>query len=593
MFFSNYGWLKHIFRNNNYFSILKETKNCVMFSTNSILCHKTYPQVKQPKHLPPSKMYDKFLHFSYSHFINNYKYKDCITNLIVLDTREVKPNLELSELENQITKSFVKIKLGSNWIEANILNLDSKSTLLAPKMSVPQSLSIMSAFHVLLGLKAFEKKMNFFPKLKYLWKKQLDQASSAQLVMILFFLCQSNSALTASFLNNLKRVKDELSFEEWVIVCHCFFKLKIKMPNSILDAICELTLKNFDSTDTYCIITILKAMRYAQFWNDTLWDKLASFVFLNAKKFNFIECAHFLASFSNIRFYDQLAFTAVEKRGVKLISNELNNEDKNYFEVHGSIRPRIKDIARFLWALSHVNHPCSLSSLTIFVDVHNKMSEDFDNNPHILVDYLVSLSVYGVYPEKILSLVFNKSFVQKCCDLKKAKPLHQLYYLSNSVKIEFPSYSGITIEENQLDDLSNFLKRPIFKELNNRLGLSSIEECLKDLFKASDEEVKCVSLLNHIKLASVTIKMSNEKYLLRLPNIFDINTIKCLDSPITSVEVLDSSVCLIGSYQPIGLLATKIRQLKMLGVRVICFTPEIVKDCLQSHSNLEKYVFRE
>jgi hypothetical protein len=269
-------------------------------------------------------------------------------------------------------------------------------------------------------------------------------------------------------------------------------------------------------------------MRLNDYSDEKFVEALKSFIKVHSNKFLFLECAHYLAFFANVSIYETEVYRyLVDERSSKLLevdSIELSNGEKL----------RSKDLARFLWSVSLMNHKLSQNLMTsICKHVESLMATDFVYYPHFLLDCLKSLIIMEIYPQNILLKALNsRKFIELFSVSKRDKLALDLYFILESIAIERPS---LKLERRTL--LYSIAKEPnknIKIECRNRPQLLKFSNLIKSKLNIS---VDINYIFSHFGIASILIKG-------------------------ISLEIIDQTLIIGNSSQHLnGLMQTKLRQL--------------------------------
>jgi len=326
----------------------------------------------------------------------------------------------------------------------------------------------------------------------------------------------------------------ELCSTDIAVLCHSLFKLKIKFKTipipSLFSNLVSEDIKN-NRIDKSHVLSIVKYMRLNEYSDEKLVDAIKSLIEVDSNKFSFIECAHYLAFFANVSLYDTSVFHILaDQRASKLLqldSTNLSNPQKL----------RSKDLARFLWSVSLVNHKLDQNLITcICKHIQSLMSTDFVNYPHFLLDCLKSLIIMGIYPENILlNLLNSEKLLKLLIASKRDKVALDLYFILESMAIERPS-----IKFSKRAFLYSIAKQPdksIKIECRTRPQLLKFRQLINQNQIQVKTNPQISYVLAHIGIASILVNG-------------------------TSLEVIDQTVKVANCPQHFnGLMQIKLRQM--------------------------------
>ncbi|XP_054716464.1 FAST kinase domain-containing protein 5, mitochondrial-like [Uloborus diversus] len=488
----------------------------------------------------------------------------------------------------------------------NVLKyLDEKCALSAERWNLDLTLRILDAWFIILGKNAFKRR--YYGVVTGIWGRKMKKCTKLHLILMLYFVGMSKTAppfLMEMIEDKMENFASQFTDEEWAIACVSFFKTS-KPFNSklLLDHSCNAAKNLLNSDDRFHLISILKCFRLSKHYDENLWCMLSEYIKNEYKAFNFVECAHFLAVFASQTLYEKELYDCLEYQGLKTVSSEENQdeEDHDYSKIHPSLRSRVKDIARFLWSISSMSHLAkaeTLESVSSLLENRFKLGE-FEPNSYILVDCLQSFIMLNYYPQNLIKNVLQLEFVNKIVFSDRAKPKYQMFFVLNSVQIEYPD--AIIKVKNR--HITTPIPKALSKELKERNGFQDLFEFLK---QSVSSNIKYCYIFPHIVIGGIILSTDLNSALnfpsgnKRISCNSAVNLINngilskhCIDifqegKTFTCVEILDPSVCIRGTTEPLGLMKAKIHQLKKLNFHVITLTPEEI-NTLISASNSENF----
>ncbi|XP_055949866.1 uncharacterized protein LOC129984110 [Argiope bruennichi] len=479
---------------------------------------------------------------------------------------------------------MANIKIDTSKYNTVLRYLDEKCALSVERWPLDLAFYVLDAWFIIWGPKMFRR--HYYSAITSLWGRRMKKCSKSNLILMLYFIGMSKEAppfLMETIEEKMETFASDFTDEEWAVACLSFFKTSKRMTSQLLlkkscQAAKNLLLKN----DRFNVISILKCFRNSKYYDDALWALLKEYTLKEHNTLNFVECTNFLATFSTQNIYNYELFKCLEIQGIMNLKTEkdsLTKEEYENLKTHPSLRSRVKDMARFLWALANVGHTMENKTVDFLIDNLKQRLDvgEFDKQIHILIDCLQSLSLAGYYPNNILSLVLKMSTLRKINYSNRSKPRYQLYFLQRSTQIEAPDV------EIDMKNLFNPIPKKLETDIKEREGFSTFMSILN---QTSIKDYKVCYLMPHIMISGIIFSMipdeanSPKNDLVKNFKLYEkcftegifLNQIKCLfgkDRNYICVEILDPTVCNYGSKEPTGLMKTKIRQLEKLNFKVI------------------------
>ncbi|GIY29748.1 mediator complex subunit 9 [Caerostris extrusa] len=508
-------------------------------------------------------------------------------NVMKLSAEEVKDSLLL--IANLKTIDILKY----NTI---IRYLDEKCAISMERWPLDISFYIIDAWFIILGQKIF--KQHTYAAILSIWTRRVNKCSKASLILMLYYVGMDKKAppfLMEAIKNNMENYASDFSDEEWAITCVSFFKTSTPIHSNVLLKKCSQAAENLLLKDDYLnAISILKCLRLSKYYDSRLLGILKQYILKKNKTFNLVTCTNFLATFASQNEYDYELFSYLEGQGLasfQIEKDSMNEEEYISIKTHPSIKSRVKDIARFLWAMTSVGHTLNTETVNFFTDSMRQRFEmgEFDKQIHILIDYSQSLALAGYYPYDILSSVLKMSTLKKINFLNKSKPRYQLYFVQRSTQIEAPEI------EIDMRNLFNPIPKDVQKEIQERQGYDTI---LKILNQTSIKNYTCCYLIPHIMISGVFVSSKRKS---ELPKIDLVKKLKAYEKWIAegiiskqvkhffktdydyySIEILDPNVCVNQSTELLGLMKTKIRQLNKININVIALSVDEINKLASS-----------
>ncbi|GFQ89431.1 uncharacterized protein TNCT_177441 [Trichonephila clavata] len=567
-------------KNFEYFRNKTEYKNSVVNLDNNLLESK----IGGPGYSFVIKEHDIQLEEHFKHLTHR-------ENVMKLSAIEVKDLLFL----------MANIRIDTSKYATILKHLDEKCAISVERWSLDLAFYVLDAWFIIWGSKVFKK--HYYSAITSLWGRRMKKCSKFNLILMLYFIGLSKNSppfLMESIEERMEAYAPYFSDEEWAVACLSFFKTSTQMNSNLLlkrafQALENLILKN----DRFNVISILKCFRLSKYYDERLWEILKRYTLNESNTFTFVECTNFLATFATQNKYEKELFSCLEARGLQTLQNEINSLSEDEYKnikTHPSLKSRVKDIARLLWALTSMGHNIKEETVDFLTDTIRqrwKMGE-FDKQVHILIDYLQSLSLIGHYPHDILSYVLQASTLKKILYLNRSKPKYQLYFLQRSTQIEAPNV------EIYMKNMFNPIPKSLDKDIKERKGFQTFIDILN---KTSIQNYKCCYFMPHIMISGIIVECNKselseddlaknftmlQKYLREGIISSQMKDFLKNNRDYICLEIIDSSVCVNSSTEPIGLMRTKIRQLKTLNMKVIALTTDeinklaskdVSKDC--------------
>uniref|UniRef100_A0A224YT26 Mediator complex subunit 9 isoform C family protein n=1 Tax=Rhipicephalus zambeziensis TaxID=60191 RepID=A0A224YT26_9ACAR len=386
------------------------------------------------------------------------------------------------------------------------------------------------------------------------------------LVHLLYLLGLKKCSIPPDFASvveeRLSEFRLEGDFRELAVLCSSLFKLKTRVSNdAFLSFVSRQTARALAShEDRFDVVAALKFLRLCEHYSPEVLENLVSYVASHSRELVVTECAHMLAAFASVAAYDRGTFECLEDRVVSLL-RECIPSKHNSSRLHPSLRPRLKDVAKVLWAFAAVNHGARKESLQVAVQF---LEQNFTSNRDLyhVLDALQSLICLDCYPWDLIDRATSSSAERAVSLDGKKKAVLRLVFIAASAQLArgAPLTVKLTSSREQLP------RRDGFGELVAVFG---------------ERRLRAGCILPHIRIAGVTFAVCPRS--LRVSPVLDVADMKqqkmtagnC-EARFVSIELLDDSVLVRDSEggHLRGIMAVKVRQLQALGVRVIGVSPE-------------------
>lgn len=429
------------------------------------------------------------------------------------------------------------------------------------------------------------------------WTRYACSAETFDFVHLVY-LASLGKGAPESFLHavadRLRTVLPECALREVGILCSSLFKLKLRVADdAVLAAVARSAAGGLRSRgDRFDVVSALKFLRSCEYYDAKLLAEIAAYVREEGGELAVAECAHFLAAFSSVAAYDEPTFRRLERRVADLLRDPRSTRDGH--RAHPAESPRVKDVAKVLWALAHVGHDADnwiLETAEEFLERRSAPSDVF----HVL-DALQSFVCLDFYPRRLIEEMLSADVRHTIVSSHLRKPSKQLAFvrMSASVMLGDTLKGGPPLEDppSSRTDRAQY-ERDCFRDL-------------ADLFAARGLPVSCA--LPHIHVAGVTFTVCPSSLTTR--PVLDFRDLKggskqlnlsrdLIDavsgtrkqrpdgggsarasarSTFVSVELLDGGVLVRGSESTMrGIMKAKVVQLRRLGIKVVFATPGQVK----------------
>lgn len=354
----------------------------------------------------------------------------------------------------------------------------------------------------------------------------------------------------------LSELQNEGDFKELAVLCSSLFKLKMKVSDdAFLDAVARCTAHALRSgEDRFDIIAVLKFLRLCEYHSTELLEELSRYVSVHSREMAVVECAHILAAFASVAQYDFCAFGCLEDRVCSRLSTLTPGEPSS--RLHPSLMPRVKDVAKVLWAFAAVSHTPKKETLQSTAQFLEQRFVETDL--YFVLDSLQSLICLDYFPWDLIDKVTSAKAQHWASSERRTKAAQRLDFVMTSTQLT----RGMPVKRARQETTPLPQRRDGFGDL-------------VVAFTAHGLSPSC--LLPHIRIAAVTFAVCPRSLTVSpLLSLADVRRASGdLEQPcLVSVELLDPGVVVRGGQRLRGVMAAKVQQLHTLGVRPLGLTPE-------------------
>lgn len=482
--------------------------------------------------------------------------------------------------------------------------LDEKCAVCVMKWPLDLTLYVLDAWYLILGHKTFKK--YYFPAVLNALSRRMKGLTKNHVIQVLYFVGLSKFPppfLMSCLESKLEKLRSEISDVEWAIACISFFKTSTKFKSEpVLAKSCEVA-KNFMKTDErFHLTSVLKSLRQAQYYDKELIQMLESYIADNYEEFNFVECSNFLAFFAAQNIYCSDVFNLIEKHCVNLIFEDMKLLDITEITptTHPAVHFRVKDLARLLWAMVAVGHcPEAVTLEAVLSCIRQRLDRgEYRKQPQVLVDTLHSLAIVECYPQELLSRVLCSRFLEQLWNVGLDKPNYQFYFLYKSAEVESPESIVDKTVHRKVSRLLSPIPKSIKKQKSERAGFQELTSLLKAHLNGP-KNIECCNVLPHFVIAGFRVTNSADVesgFLSSQRERSEENVSDGLESSeptgknhkivdsmknkveCSCIEILDETVCVKDTIQPMGLMKAKVRQLHKLSYNVVEITPSKISE---------------
>ena len=298
-----------------------------------------------------------------------------------------------------------------------------------------------------------------------------------------------------------------LTIDEAAIICNSWFTANIFISSRALLRILEplLMIELNSNGPTAYALPLLKVMRRADFSTDELLNTVSvSLSSPSTLKLNLALVTHTLAILADQNFSVN---DALVKNVIDIIDANKHVPIINKQVFHPTEGVREKDITRLMWCLS-----CLVSKETDKQQIASKMIDLverylnlglFNGRDQLLLDFLLSLASWQIYPRHIIEPLITESFINKFLKEQIAERHWQLALFLWMARLEVPH---LNLPWECYHTVAEHLGPVNPKnELRKRRYLSRLFETVKTQAAVEGwENVQCTYVVPHLNIAGIT-----------------------------------------------------------------------------------------
>ncbi|XP_050294483.1 uncharacterized protein LOC126734789 [Anthonomus grandis grandis] len=305
-----------------------------------------------------------------------------------------------------------------------------------------------------------------------------EKLNKDQLVHLLFFIGFLKKNYNAqNMIRQCLKLFDHstinrLMKEDLCIICNSTFKTSTKIKNHLLlDKIKlyindNLTLLN----DPAVFITLIKTLRHNRYQDDDILNSITCTIFFNGtlKYYSFSAMCHILALYADYLYYDESILKVLTEKCL----NDLKHLSFKSKDTYLQEQPRMKDIKRFLWALTNLNYKISreeiegiiLPQIEIRVDAGEFTNDVGSMFQIILYLWMMNYKACGLIDQFMVNDLIQKYKAQNLPNQQSLNLLlTSIYYedpnLFQKLKIPLEATSHVYNQDYQL------AKRPVLRKV--------------------------------------------------------------------------------------------------------------------------------
>ncbi len=194
---------------------------------------------------------------------------------------------------------------------------------------------------------------------------------------------------------------DYLSGKEVSLICFSFFVTNRAIWDiQLLDLIAHKTLQEAAHMKLHLTANILKAFRHASYDRASFYEKLGTIL---SKHEDVVEpqrispLMHTAATFAAVRMQHNKLFHSISRGLWYLLTKK-------------KIKGRNKDLTRLIWSFGFLQIPLRLDIMALLIKRSLSNATFQTNYPESFVEGLISLSLYDIFPEDLISESLSPDF---------------------------------------------------------------------------------------------------------------------------------------------------------------------------------------
>lgn len=348
----------------------------------------------------------------------------------------------------------------------------------------------------------------------------------------------------------------------------CSEKLLDQIGDKLLKSLSE---DSKNSLDTYDIVNLLKLLRHSGYFKMSFYRELEPL--LVRYEFRLRTLMTVLHTFGSVKMFPSNLSDAFVKQFKSKLSDERS--------------ARTKDISRFVNTLgkfcywddeSPDIYTMCADDLVQKLTVYRQSARHEAQVAVALVDCVTGLLYVGKFHDKLLDTLFG---MQDVVNLLEGMKGEDLLLIHNTVKLMHPEYSGRRIKQTLIDELQQKLdkKWTIEGALQRSHKLDECVTVLRSLI--GDNKLRTCFILPHMKTLDVELFL-NEKNELVEPEFARKKV---------ALEIIGFHQCRRGTDRLLGLYTLKLKQLRLLGYKIITVFPSEKNEVYNLGSVEEKEEF--
>lgn len=427
-----------------------------------------------------------------------------------------------------------------------------------------------------------------------------NKLTPRQMVQVLFFLniCRKPPVNMYEIEYYLERCMHELSINELAIAALGFFKTGTKIRNvNFLIEIMRKIINEVEAVDSVSIGALLKLIRYSmQLTAMSMLHELVKVLTPHEPRFTLMSLTHIAHACARVALYDEEFMNRIIRR--------FNNEIKT---------ARLKDFERFLFVLACFNIDKNNS---VYQNIIEELRTTWDTSraceiskyPQVASRVLGFLAVLSIYPTDLIARIMAQEHLDKIyCNCRYLTREYNV--LDYSLRLEVPDYKGPflkpstceTLEKRYFQETS---KNGLAESNRGNLLFKSVLQTCQELFNTTSD-ISTVRALPHYAPPDIVFCLNEQNRLLPSKEFlsqYQTCEIMRVDKEISknvrwiALVMAPHGLLIRNTNLPTGMLATKLRQLSIIGYTPIMIPYISWFECESSQERcdyLKKLTFRD